>query len=65
VPFDKKAVEAAIAALAPELQTVLRLALQNVTYEEMAVATGLSVHTVKERLHRARLMVKRQLSDGA
>jgi len=57
-----KQIEKAIDALAPEYRTVLILAqMEDLSYEEIAQITKLSVPAVKTRLHRARNMMRRRL----
>jgi RNA polymerase sigma-70 factor (ECF subfamily) len=59
--FTKK-VQQAVDALPTEYRTVLILAQQNdLSYEEIAQITGLSVPAVKTRLHRARNKIKQRL----
>lgn len=59
--FQQK-VQEAIEALAPEYREVLLLAqYEDLPYEEIARITGLTVPTVKTRLHRARLKVRQRL----
>jgi RNA polymerase sigma-70 factor (ECF subfamily) len=53
---------AAIDTLAPEYRTVIVLCdLQDRTYAEIAQIVGLSLETVKTRIHRGRLMLRRKL----
>ncbi|MBC8101490.1 MAG: sigma-70 family RNA polymerase sigma factor [Cytophagales bacterium] len=55
-------IQKAVEALAPEYRTVLVLAqMEDLSYEEVAQITGLSVPAVKTRLHRARNMMRRRL----
>ena len=55
-------IQKAVDALAPEYKIVLVLCQeQDMTYEEIAQVTGLSVPAVKTRLHRARNMMRRRL----
>lgn len=59
--FQQK-IQEAIEALAPEYREVLLLAqYEDLPYEEIANITGLTVPTVKTRLHRARLKVRQRL----
>jgi RNA polymerase sigma-70 factor, ECF subfamily len=59
--FQQK-IQEAIEALAPEYREVLLLAqYEDLPYEEIASITGLTVPTVKTRLHRARLKVRQRL----
>jgi RNA polymerase sigma-70 factor (ECF subfamily) len=53
---------AAIDTLAPEYRTVIVLCdLQDRSYAEIAQIVGLSLETVKTRIHRGRLMIRRKL----
>jgi RNA polymerase sigma-70 factor, ECF subfamily len=53
---------AAINSLAPEYRTVIVLCdLQNRSYADIAQIVGLSLETVKTRIHRGRLMIRRKL----
>ena len=55
-------IQKAVDALAPEYKIVLVLCQeQDMSYEEIARVTGLSVPAVKTRLHRARNMMRRRL----
>jgi RNA polymerase sigma-70 factor (ECF subfamily) len=55
-------IQRAVDALAPEYRTVLVLAqMEDMSYEEIAAVTKLSVPAVKTRLHRARNMMRRRL----
>jgi RNA polymerase sigma-70 factor, ECF subfamily len=55
-------IQEAVEALAPEYREVLLLAqYEDLPYEEIAAITGLTVPTVKTRLHRARLKVRQRL----
>lgn len=55
-------VRAAVAALPPEYRRLVVLSyLQGLTHQEIAAATGLALTQVKNRLYRARLMMKRTL----
>ncbi len=59
-------VEAAITKLAHDYRAVIVLRdLQGLAYEEIAVALGCSLGTVKSRLARARMRVKNQLQREA
>jgi RNA polymerase sigma-70 factor (ECF subfamily) len=52
----------AIESLAPEYRTVIVLCdLQHRSYAEIAQIVGLSLETVKTRIHRGRLMIRRKL----
>lgn len=55
-------IQVAIAALPLDYRTVVILRdLQGLTYQEIAEVTGLTLETVKTRLHRGRLMLRRRL----
>lgn len=55
-------IQAAIAALPLDYRTVVILRdLQGLSYQEIVEATGLTLETVKTRLHRGRLMMRRRL----
>ena len=55
-------IQKAVEALAPAYRTVLVLAqMDDMSYEEIAQVTGLSVPAVKTRLNRARNMMRRRL----
>jgi RNA polymerase sigma-70 factor (ECF subfamily) len=55
-------IQKAVEALAPAYRTVLVLAqMDDMSYEEIAKVTGLSVPAVKTRLNRARNMMRRRL----
>jgi len=55
-------IQRAVEALAPEYRMVLVLAqMEDMSYEEIARVTRLSVPAVKTRLHRARNMMRRRL----
>lgn len=58
----QRQVLAAIDSLAPEYRTVIILCdLQGRSYAEIAQIVGLSLETVKTRIHRGRLMIRRKL----
>jgi RNA polymerase sigma-70 factor (ECF subfamily) len=58
----QRQVLAAIDSLPPEYRTVVVLCdLQNRSYAEIAQIVGLSLETVKTRIHRGRLMIRRKL----
>ena len=55
-------IQRAIDALAPEYKEVLVLCeMEDMSYEEIARVTGLTIPAVKTRLHRARKMIQRRL----
>jgi RNA polymerase sigma-70 factor (ECF subfamily) len=55
-------IQKAVDALAPEYKSVLLLWLkEDMSYEEIAHVTGLTVPAVKTRLHRARLKMQQRL----
>lgn len=54
----------AVKQLTPPFRTVMAMHLQGRSYEEMAAALRLPVGTVKSRLHRARLCMKRELAQN-
>lgn len=55
-------IQKAVEALAPAYRTVLVLAqMEDMSYDEIAQVTGLSVPAVKTRLNRARNMMRRRL----
>jgi RNA polymerase sigma-70 factor (ECF subfamily) len=59
----ERALEGAIAALAPLYREVLLLRdLEGLTAPEVAEVLGVSVQAVKSRLHRARLLVREQVA---
>ena len=51
----------AVEALPPEYRTVLLLQQEDLSYEDIARITGLTVQAVKTRLHRARNRVRQRL----
>lgn len=58
----QRQVLAAIDSLAPEYRTVIVLCdLQGRSYADIAQIVGLSLETVKTRIHRGRLMIRRKL----
>ena len=58
----QRQVLAAIEQLSPEYRTVVILCdLQGRSYAEIAQIVGLSLETVKTRIHRGRLMIRRKL----
>ncbi len=60
----REALEEAVAALPKEYRVVLILRdMEGLSAEETGRVLGLSVPAVKSRLHRARLFVRRRLSD--
>jgi RNA polymerase sigma-70 factor (ECF subfamily) len=63
---ERRAIERALAALTPEFRaTVVLRDLQGLDYEEVAAVTGVSLGTVKSRLHRARARLRELLTaDG-
>lgn len=55
-------VRRAIYSLPPDYRWIIIMRdLQDLTYQEIAQATGLSLEAVKTRLHRGRLMLRRKL----
>jgi RNA polymerase sigma-70 factor (ECF subfamily) len=55
-------IQRAVDALAPEYRVVLVLCeMEDMSYEEIARVTGLTIPAVKTRLHRARNMIRRRL----
>lgn len=63
---ERRAIERALAALTPEFRAAVVLRdVQGLDYDEVAVITGVSLGTVKSRLHRARARLRALLtSDG-
>jgi RNA polymerase sigma-70 factor (ECF subfamily) len=63
---ERRAIERALAALTPEFRAVVVLRdVQGLDYEEVAAVTGVSLGTVKSRLHRARARLRQLLAaDG-
>ncbi len=62
---ERRALERALAALTPEFRAVVLLRdVQGLDYEEVAAVTGVSLGTVKSRLHRARARL-RQILEAA
>jgi RNA polymerase sigma factor (sigma-70 family) len=60
---NRPALAAALARLQPvDRDALLLLALTNLDYEGIAIATGVPVGTVRSRLHRARRHVKNELA---
>jgi RNA polymerase sigma-70 factor (ECF subfamily) len=58
----RRQILAAIDGLAPEYRTVIVLCdLQGRSYADIAQIVGLSLETVKTRIHRGRLMIRRKL----
>lgn len=61
---DREAIEAAIAALGEPYRSIIILReLQHLKYEEICGALDLPLNTVKVYLHRARKMLRRQLTE--
>jgi RNA polymerase sigma-70 factor (ECF subfamily) len=62
---ERRAIERALAALPPEFRAAVVLRdLQGLDYEEVAAVTGVSLGTVKSRLHRARARLRELLSEA-
>ena len=58
----RRKVEEAIDSLPPDYRVVVMLRdIDGLAYQEIAVATGLTLEAVKTRLHRGRLMLRRKL----
>lgn len=60
----RRRLEAAVGALSPEQRVVFVLReLSQLSYDEIAVAVGVDVGTVRSRLHRARAALQSALAD--
>ena len=60
----RRRLEAALGALSPEQRAVFVLReLSQLSYDEIAVAVGVDVGTVRSRLHRARAALQSSLAD--
>jgi RNA polymerase sigma factor (sigma-70 family) len=59
-------IHAALAALSPELRAAVVLRdIEDLSYEEIAVTIGVKVGTVRTRVHRGRLLLRKALSHRA
>ncbi len=58
----REIVLSAIEKLPPQYKQIISLGdLQNLTHDEIAVITGLSISAIKSRLHRARILLKKRV----
>jgi RNA polymerase sigma-70 factor (ECF subfamily) len=63
---ERRAILRALAALSPEFRAAVILRdVQGLDYDEVAAVTGVSLGTVKSRLHRARARLRQLLAAGA